>query len=580
MLKELKTLLPYLWKYRLYYLAGLLVLVITDSGQLYLPQLVRRAIDSIASGHFEMAGILFLILQMGALALLIAGARFAWRYFIHGASRRIEGELRGRLFDHLQTLSSTFYGRAKTGDLMARFSNDMRAIRMASGMALVAFVDGLFMTVAILAVLLSQNTRLALYSVIPLPVITVGVIFFGRSIGEMFRRVQEGFARLSEMAQESVSGIRVLKTFVRERAFVRKFRELNQEYSRRNMALMRTWGLLFPSVGFLSGLTTLIFLYLGSRAIMEGSLTPGEFTAFFAYLRMLIWPMLGAGFTVNMLQRGAASLGRINRILNEKADIASPARPLKSSLRGGFEFRNLTYAYPGAGEPALDNISFAVEPGGVLGILGKTGSGKSTLVQLLPRILDPPPGTLFVDGRDVRRYDLSVLRSGISVVPQDDFLFSTTLAKNIGFAADDGHDIAQVAAISTIDRDVENFPDGWQTIVGERGITLSGGQKQRVSISRALASPASIYIFDDSFSSVDTETEDQILRSLLPYLAGRTLIIISHRISTLKFADQIIVMERGRISQRGSHETLAAEAGFYSEIFRLQQLAEAIGEGA
>jgi ATP-binding cassette subfamily B multidrug efflux pump len=579
MLKELRTLLPYLRKHRLHYLAGLLVLVITDAGQLYLPQLIRRAIDSIASGRFELAAILLLILQMGALALVISAARFAWRYFIHGASRRIEGELRARLFDHLQTLSSTFFGRAKTGDLMARFSNDMRAIRMASGMALVAFVDGLFMTVAILAVLFSQNPRLALFSVIPLPVITVGVIFFGRFIGEMFRRVQEGFSRLSEMTQESLSGIRVLKTFVREKAFVKRFRELNQEYSRRNMALMRTWGVLFPAVGFLSGLTTLIFLYLGSRAIMEGSLTPGEFTAFFAYLRMLTWPMLGAGFTVNMLQRGAASLGRINRILNEKADIASPSRPLKSRLRGGFEFRNLTYTYPGSGEPALTDISFAVEPGSILGLLGKTAAGKSTLVQLLPRILDPPPGTLFIDGRDVRRYDLGVLRSGISVVPQDDFLFSASLEDNIAFAAGDGRDIARVAAISTIDRDAENFPAGWQTVVGERGITLSGGQKQRVSISRALASPAAIYIFDDSFSSVDTETEDQILRRLLPFLAGRTLIIISHRISTLKFADQIIVLERGRISQQGSHETLAAEEGFYAEIFRLQQLAETLTEG-
>lgn len=579
MLKELRTLLPYMRKYRLYYLAGLLVLIITDAGQLYLPQLIRKAIDAVASGRFEPRDVLLLILQMGGLALIIAGARFAWRYFLHGASRRIEGELRSRLFDHLQTLSSTFYSRAKTGDLMARFSNDMRAIRMASGMALVAFVDGLFMTVAILIILFSRNPRLAAFSVIPLPVITVGVIFFGRSIGEMFRRVQEGFSRLSEMTQESISGIRVLKTFVREKVFVGRFGEINREYSRRNMALVRTWGLLFPSVGFLSGLTTLIFLYLGSRAIMEGSLTPGEFTAFFAYLRMLIWPMLGAGFTVNMLQRGAASLGRINRILNEKADITSPARPLKSRIQGGIEFRNLTYSYPDAGEPALENISFTVEPGSTLGILGKTAAGKSTLVQLLPRILDPPPGTLFVDGRDARRYGLGALRSAISMVPQDDFLFSASLEENIAFAADDGKEITRVAAISTIDRDAGNFPAGWQTMVGERGITLSGGQKQRVSISRALASPAAIYIFDDSFSSVDTETEDRILRGLLPFLAGRTLIIISHRISTLKYADQILVLDRGQITQRGSHETLAAEEGFYSEIFRLQQLAEAIKEG-
>lgn len=579
MLKEFRTLIPYLKKRIPQYLAGLFFLLITNGGQLYLPQLLRRAIDTIASGSFTLNDMLPIVLLMVGIAVLIALGRYFWRYFLGGASRRIEAELRERLFVHLQALSSTFYGKVKTGDLMARMTNDMRAIRQASGFALVSFVDGFFMTIAILIIMLSRNPRLTLLSISPLPVITIGVILFGRVIGEQFRRVQEGFSVLSDMTQESFTGIRVLKTFVQESAFGKRFLEKNADYSNRNMVLVRTWGVLFPAVGFLAGITSLILILFGGGAVIEGSLSPGEFTAFLAYLQMLIWPMLGAGFTINMIQRAGASLGRINRILEEEPDIQSPPaeQAVRKPIQGEISIRNLSYAYPGAEKEILKDFSIDIPSGSILGVLGKTGSGKSTLVQLLPRILDPPPGTVFLDGLDVRSYDLTVLRNAISVVPQETFLFSTSIRDNIAFGSRNGDDelIREVAAISTIERDFSTFPTGAETVVGERGITLSGGQKQRVAISRALASDAAIYIFDDSLSSVDTETEDAILKDLLPFLKGKTLIVISHRISTLKTADRIVVLEDGRIAQLGNHEELLSQKGFYADIYRLQQLEEA-----
>ena len=579
MLKEFKTLIPYIRKRIPQYVAGLLFLLVTNGGQLYLPQLLRRAIDTIASGSFTLNDMLPIVLLMVGIAIVIAIGRYFWRFFLGGASRRIEAELRERLFVHLQALSSTFYGKAKTGDLMARMTNDMRAVRQASGFALVSFVDGFFMTIAILIIMLSRDPRLTLLSISPLPVITIGVIFFGRFIGEQFRQVQEGFSALSDMTQEAFTGIRVLKTFVQEPSFGKRFLEKNADYSNRNMVLVRTWGVLFPAVGFLAGITSLILILLGGRAVIEGTLSPGEFTAFLAYLQMLIWPMLGAGFTINLIQRAGASLGRINRILEEEPDIQSPPaeQAVRKPIRGEISIRNLSYAYPGTEKEVLKDFSIDIPSGSILGILGKTGSGKSTLVQLLPRILDPPPGTVFVDDLDVRSYDLTVLRNAISTVPQETFLFSTSIRDNIAFGSRNGDDelVRKVAAISTIERDFSTFPAGSETVVGERGITLSGGQKQRVAIARALASDAAICIFDDSLSSVDTETEDAILRDLLPFLKGKTLIVISHRISTLKTADRIVVLEDGRIAQLGSHEELLGQKGFYADIYRLQQLEEA-----
>ncbi|MEW5817743.1 MAG: ABC transporter ATP-binding protein [Spirochaetota bacterium] len=585
-MKELKTLLPYFKKYLFWYIPGIICLVVTDGGQLVVPQIVRKAVDIISEGTFPLARILILAIEIAAVALIIGLGRFGWRFFIHGASRRIEKELRDKLFSHLLKLSRTFYSRYKTGDLMSRFTNDIDAIRMATGMALVALIDGIFMTLAILLILFKQDAGLTALTVLPLPLITVGILFFGKTIGEQFRRVQEGFSTISEMVQESISGIRVLKTFVQEKAYLRKFGEKNEEYSKRNMELVRIYGIFFPLIVFLSGLTNVIFLFLGGKGVIEGRSSPGDFTAFLSYLQMLVWPVMGAGFTITLIQRGTASLGRINRILEEMPDIASPekaiGKPDGKKILGKITFKNLSFTYSDSHTPAVKNINLEIPEGTILGILGKTGSGKSTLVNLLPRILDPPPGTLFIDGEEVQSYDLSVLRSFIAMIPQDIFLFSDSICANISFGMKnrDGKQFSEkinrMAEISTINRDVRTFPEGLDTIIGERGVSLSGGQKQRIALSRALAVDPKILLLDDSFSSVDTETENSILQNLQAYLKGKTSILISHRISTLKIADFIIVMDGGEIVQRGTHETLVAEDGFYQEIYNIQKLGEVL----
>ncbi|MFP4300689.1 MAG: ABC transporter ATP-binding protein [Spirochaetaceae bacterium] len=574
MLREYRTLLPYLKKYRWSYLFGVLSLVVTSGGQLFIPKFLGSAVDIIVEGSFETGAIASLMGTMLAVSVVIAAGRLGWRFFIHGASRRIEMHLRDRLFSHLLTLSRTFYDRSKTGDLMARATNDMNAIRTAVGMALVAFIDGVFMTLAILIILFSQNARLAALIIIPLPLITVAMILVGSYIGRLFKRVQEGFSDLSDQAQEVLSGIRVVKAFVKEAYFLNRFQDANDTYKRRNLRLVRIWGLFFPVVSFLSGLTMLLLLFFGGREVIFGELTHGDFVATLSYLEMLIWPMLGAGFVVNMLQRGGASLSRINAILDEEPDILSPPNPIRRVPKGVIRVEKLSYTYPDAEVSALKDVSFQLDQGETLGILGRTGSGKSTLLNLLPRLIDPPRGTVELDGHDVHEYDLEALRGAFGVVPQSTFLFSATISENISFALSD-HDeriIDQVGDISMIARDVSEFPGGWQTTVGERGLTLSGGQKQRVAIARALAKDPEILVFDDALSAVDTETEEKILSRLLEFRSGRTNLIVSHRISTLQHTDRILVLDCGKAVQLGSHEDLVNERGLYRDIYHLQQL--------
>jgi len=580
MLKEFRTLGPYVKKYLGFYLVGLIFLVITDGGQMIIPQLIKRATDAIASGTFENSTIANLMFIMAGAALAIAVGRFGWRYFINGSARRIEAALRQKLYDHLITLSATFFKEAKTGDIMARFTNDLNHIRMAVGIALVALVDGIFMTIVILVILFAQYPRLALITITPLPLVTIIVLGFGRLMGVRFVKVQEGFSTLSEEVQESLSGIRVIKTFVREKHFLDRFKKANNYYLKRNLELVKIWGLLFPVIGFLSGVTSLLLLYFGGGRVLEGSLTPGDFVAFMSYLGMLIWPMIGAGFTVNIVQRGAVSLKRINKILNTEPDIISPAGAKALEDKGILEVKNLFFAFPDAPEePVLQDISFVLKPGKTLGILGATGSGKTTLLKLLPRLLDPPEGSIFYNGQDVRLYDLSSLRSSLAMVPQGTFLFSTTIKENIAYGTPEASDsfLEAMADYSTISRDLKNFPKGWDSPVGEKGLTLSGGQKQRIAISRALAVEPEILIFDDALSAVDTETEEKILKSFSTLRKGKTNIIVSHRISTLEAADHILVLEEGRIVQRGAPEALKVEDGIFRRIFELQKLSEEEG---
>lgn len=572
MLKEFRTLLPYIKKYSLLYIFGVLTLMCASGGQIIIPQFIRRAVDLVATGDFSARGVLSIIGLMIALAVGISFFRYGWRMLIQNASRRIEAELREDYFSKLLSLSSSFYGEFKTGDLMARATNDMQSIRMATSMALVAAIDGIFMTLFILILLFTQYPRLTLFTIIPLPLITILILGFGSLIRDRSKRVQEGFANLSNQAQEVFSGIRIVKSFVKEKYFLRKFALSNDDYQTRNLKLVRIWGIFFPLVSFLSGITTIVLLRVGGGMVMMGTITPGDFVAVLSYLGMLIWPMLGAGFTVNLLQRGAASMGRINDVLEAKPDIVSPPEGITEPAEGAIVAKDLSYTYPGSEKPALEHISFRIEKGEILGILGRTGSGKTTLLNLLPRVLNPEPGTLFLDGNDILDYDLAVLRKSFGFVPQDSFLFSMSLKDNIGFGLDtmDDEVFDRVAEISTINRDAKDFYDGFSTLVGERGITLSGGQKQRTAISRALALDANILVFDDALSAVDTETEEKILRELLEYRKGKTSIIVSHRVSTLSSADRIIVIDNGRLIQEGTHEELMCSEGFYREVYTLQ----------
>ena len=582
MFKEYATILPYLRKYRWNYILGIFCLIVVDSAQLVIPQLVKRAIDLVSAGAFDLHAVFGISLAMVGIAACISAGRFLWRFFIHGASRRIETEMRNNLFDHLLELSGNFYQSNKTGDIMARATNDMGAVRQATGMGFVTFVDGTFMSLAILAIMIVENPRTALLTIIPLPIITLLIIFFGGMVGKRFERVQAIYSRLSEIAQETMSGIRVVKAFVKEEKFAADFSASNDEYRDASMVLVRVFGLFFPLISFLSGLTTLILLSVGGNAVVQNRMSAGDIVAMLSYLQMLVWPMIGAGFTVNTLQRGAASLKRVNEVMDAVPDIVSAPAALAEVPRGDIEFRSLTFSYGGSEARALDSVSLGLPKGATLGILGRVGSGKSTLLRLMPRLIDPPEGMIYLGGREIHEYELVSLRACFGFVPQDSFLFSDSIEANIRYGRPDMSDerFKRVVSISTMDRDIADFPDGWNTIVGEKGLTLSGGQKQRIAISRALAMDPEILVLDDSLSAVDAETEDRVLAALIEERRGRTNIIVSHRVSTLRHADLILVLDGGRVAQRGTHEELLADGkGFYAEIAGLQELERVAEKG-
>ncbi|MDC7226220.1 MAG: ABC transporter ATP-binding protein [Spirochaetales bacterium] len=576
MLKEYRRLLPWFRKYLPMYIPGIICLLVTDAGLLYIPRLTKEAIDIVAAGSPDLQLVLRLCLLMTGIALLVTIGRFGWRYFITGSARRIESGLRSALFQHILGLQPDFFEKRKTGDIMARFTNDMRAIRMACGMAVVSLVDGVFMAAFILVILFVNYPALAGWIIIPLPVLAVLVLGMGRMLGRRTKRVQESFASLSSIVQETFSGIRVFKTLSRESYAVDKFSESNDEYIRRSMSLVRIWGLFFPLINFLAGCTTLLLLWFGGLQVIDGVITPGDFAAVLSYLNLLVWPMMGAGFTINWLERGAASLSRVGELLDAESDIKTEntyGQP-DEEPRGGLEVRNLEFCWPESTEPVLEGISFSLPRGSTLGIFGRTGSGKSSLVNLIPRLYDPPPETIFIGGRDIRSFDLKKLRGAVGLVPQESFLFSETIKENISFAADGAPDekIMDAAEFSTIARDLNEFPFGWDTMVGERGHSLSGGQKQRIAVSRAYLTDPEIIIFDDCLSAVDAETESNILNQFIKKRAGRTSIIISNRTASLASADLIIVLEDGRISARGTHSELIEQKGLYRSIYRLQQV--------
>jgi ATP-binding cassette subfamily B protein len=551
---------------------------VVDALQLVVPRLLGRVTDDFRAGRLDNAALIRYVGLLVGIALLVAVGRYFWRMYIMGTARLIDYTLRNRFFAHLETLSASFFNDHKTGDLMAHATNDIHAVRHAFAQGIVLSVDALFLTVSTVAILVrTVDLRLVALGLAPLPFVALIVTYFSRLIHSRFRDVQEKFAALTDRVQENLAGIRVVKAFVQEQAEIDRFEEAARRVVDSNMRLVRIWGLFWPLVQFVAGLSFVVVLGYGGRLVILGDISLGDFVAFGGYLSMAIWPMMAIGWVVNTLQRGLASMDRLNVIFSTKPEVLDGRDVLPvQAITGDVEFRNLVFTYPGEREPALRNIDLKIPAGRTVGILGRTGSGKTTLVNLLLRLYNPGPGELLVDGVDINAVPLAVLRRDIGYVTQDSFLFSTTIRGNIGFAGDDLSDeaIEEAAEVAGVAGEVREFPQGFDTVVGERGVTLSGGQKQRVAIARAIIKDPRILILDDCFSAVDAETEDRILRALRGIMRQRTTILISHRISTLKEADEIVVLDKGRIVERGSHEALVAAGGMYARIYERQLLEE------
>ncbi|MEA4882635.1 MAG: ABC transporter ATP-binding protein [Clostridia bacterium] len=579
-MKRLVHLKEFLIRYKWRYIVGILFLLFVDSVQLVVPRLLGRLTDILQSGALTERALLGFVLAVIGLALATAVGRFLWRIYIMGTARLLDFHLRNLLFAHLQRLSARYFNDHKTGDLMAHATNDIPAVRQALGQGLILLTDAVFMTVATLAILLkTAPIRLAITSLLPFPFLAVGTWAFSKLINTRFRAVQEAFSDLTDKAQENIAGIRVVKAFVQESPEVNKFMRSAQRNVDQNMRLVRVWGFMSPMSGLAATLAFAAVLKYGTTMIVLNEITLGDFVSFTSYLAMLVWPMIAMGWVINVLQRGYASLDRINAIIDETPDVADELGSVNlTDVAGDIEFRNLTFSYSEGAPPVLSNVSFSVPAGKTLAVVGRTGSGKSTIVSLLERLYNPPKGTVFVDGQDIREVTLASLRRHIGCVPQDTFLFSATVAQNISFSADDcpRERIEHFAKLAQVHKDIIDFPNGFETTVGERGVTLSGGQKQRICIARALIKEPRILILDDCLSAVDTQTEESILRGLKEYRAGRTSIIVSHRISTIKDADEIIVLDDGVIVERGTHESLVTQGGLYQELHQKQLLEEEI----
>lgn len=574
-MRTFDAILPYLKKSYSKILGGIGMLILVDLVQLAMPKVMQYAIDGIQERSVDETGLIWIGLVIFGLAIAVMVLRYFWRTLIIGNSYVIERSLRQDFYDHLLRLSQNFFNRSKIGDLMAHATNDLNAVRMLFGMGLIAAMDIVLMTIASFSFMGSINWRLTALAVIPMPILSLTIGYFGKKMHKTFREVQASFSDMSGKIQESISGIRVVKAFVQEDTELEKVDEVSLHFVKQNISLARIAGIFHPFMSFVISISVIITLYFGGRSAIRGDITIGEFIAFFQYLGMLVWPMIAIGWIVDMYQRGTASLKRLNEIFIVKPEISDAnADPSITALEGSIEIGDLSFRYSEELPWVLKNITTCVANGKTLALVGPTGCGKTTFIELLARIYDPPEETIFIDGHPLQTIPLQILRRDMVLVPQDIFLFSETLADNIRLGNPEAslESVYEAARTAHVYDEIMEFEHKFETIVGERGLTLSGGQKQRVAIARALLTNPQILILDDALSAVDTKTERYILENLIAVRKGKTTIIIAHRISSIQHADHIIVLGDGDVRESGNHESLLSIKGLYYDLFEKQRI--------
>lgn len=567
----------HIWQFVL----GILSLFVVDYALLFIPSLTAAVTDGLTAHAITMDDVWYYIGCILAVGAVITAGRFFWRFFFFGGSRSIEKELRDDMFEHLEQMDVEYYNENKTGDLMSKFTSDLNSVRMALGPAVISSFDASAMAVMVICQMLFYvDVKLTLLAMIPMILIAIGELYYGKLIRVRFKERQEAISSLTDYTQESFSGVRVIKSFVRERAELRAFARENANAQDKNLRVVKIQAVVMPLLDVVIGVSSLITLMYGGYLALTGVITLGKFIAFNQYIGMLVWPMLACGEAITMFSQGGASIRRIQDIFDAKPTVNDEGETVDvDKLQGQLTFNHLTYTHKNVTDPTLKDINLQIKAGTTLAVIGRTGSGKTTLVNLLLRLYNTEPGMILIDGYDIGKIPLKVLRENIAYVPQDNFLFSDTLRANISFGAEDDIEKVQAAAKDAcVHHNIIDFPDGYETIVGERGVTLSGGQKQRSSIARALMKDAPILILDDALSAVDTDTEEQILTNLKRNRVGKTTILIAHRISTIQNADIIMVLDEGKAVEIGNHSELMELGGIYRDMFEKQQLEMEVGK--